>query len=119
MVSENFFQGTMNKPLDGTGQGSGASTTIWLAVSLIIIDALKEKNTGLQFKDPQQKIKIRRICDYYFDDAACGINWTEKIPLKEITRQTESFIQEFEELLYTSGGEISLIKSFWYMISCK
>ena len=61
---------------------------------------------------------VSRICDYYFDDTACGITWDEKIAPSEqqIATRMGKLVQDFEELLHLSGGGISFKKFFWYPI---
>ena len=67
------------------------------------------------------KTIANRVCDYYFDDAACGLTLdpTESATPKIIATKMQQMVQDFEEMLHQSGGGISLIKSFWYPIIWK
>jgi hypothetical protein len=60
-VSDSHYTSTEVEPLFGTGQGSGASPAIWLAVVVILFNSLdcieKEDHIpGLAFSDPWQEI---------------------------------------------------------------
>ena len=57
-TSEKSLQGDKNCPLDGTGEGSGASMAIWFAISAVIIDVLKSRHKGIQFYDPTGKTTL-------------------------------------------------------------
>ena len=37
--------------------------------------------------------------------------------IKTLPKLMEAFLQDFERKLYTTGGELSLKKTFWYMIA--
>ena len=40
-----------------------------------------------------------------------------KEQIKTLPALMEVFLQDFERKLYTTGGELSLAKTFWYMIA--
>ena len=68
-ISINSYEGTIFEPLFGTGQGSGASPAIWLAISVILLTSLDNlENNGFKFTDPTKKLTIHHKGAVFVDD---------------------------------------------------
>jgi hypothetical protein len=72
-ISEDNYIGTPFEPLFGTGQGSGASSAIWLTLMVLLMDTLDriipERTT---FESPDSAIKHSRLVDAFVDDTSLG-----------------------------------------------
>jgi hypothetical protein len=132
-VSKESYKSTLENPLHGPGQGSKPGPDLWKYVSSILMDVLDEVNPGLEYTDPEQKCTSKRPIDGFVDDATV---WAAKFllelimftrdkynedlamtVLKELVTETERLAQHWEELLWTSGGKLNLLKCFYYIIS--
>ena len=68
-ISENSYQGTPFEPLFGTGQGSGASPTVWLTLVVLLLNTLEKvvpERIWSQFHDGS--LDHRRLVDAFVDD---------------------------------------------------
>jgi hypothetical protein len=52
-VSAGSYRSTMEDPIFGSGQGSCASPALWLAISILLIHALRLAGPGVTFRNPQ------------------------------------------------------------------
>ena len=102
-------------------KGSSASPAIWMAVLDPILWSLAEKFQGFKLESPSG-IQINRIGDAYVDDVVLTLTHPDetlsnKKQIETLPALMEAFLQDFERKLYTTGGELSLAKTFWYMIA--
>jgi hypothetical protein len=106
------------EPLEGTGQGSGASPAIWTIVCVSLLRAFAKFAKGITILDPAGTLCLN-IAVYYVDDGMPGVNdFSEEIPELEdqlISKAQES-VQSWSSLLYGSGGSLVASKCFTYMI---
>ncbi len=105
-ISEDFYQGTEDAPLAGTGQGSGASPAVWLTICIVILAAYcKKAPQGMAFSDPTCTINSTRHADAFVDDTALGINdgTTNPIDLSTMLTILTECAQLWETLLFASG----------------
>lgn len=104
----------------GTGQGPGASPCIWTLVLDTILWSVATKYTCFQVTSPT-RISINRVGDTFVDDTSIfyispehydDINCT----LQQIADKIEEIVQDFEQKLHSTGGNLSLPKCFWYLV---
>jgi hypothetical protein len=53
-ISQTHYEDTPETPLYGSGQGSGSSATIWMFISLIIMDCFEDIATGMTMSNIDQ-----------------------------------------------------------------
>ena len=104
------------KRLLGTGYGSGGSPCIWILVLDTILWSVAKKYSCFELKSPTG-IDINRIGDAFVDDTSIFFisNSSDNSPEfspKEIARSIEEIAQDFERKLHSTGGNLSLPKSF-------
>ena len=119
-ISSKEYFGTLEDPLFGTGQGSGASPAIWLALVVILLNCLdrlsnEEQIPGLSFKDPWEEFEANWRVGAFVDDTNQGVmdpfGW---LSLEELTEQMRGLAgQLWETLLNISGGCLNLAKCSW------
>jgi len=120
-LSAQTYQTDALRRILGTGQGSCASPSIWVAVLDPILWSIATKYTCFQIDTPSHD-SIDRIGDSYVDDtslmATSAIPATNS-PLEEVklTAHMETMAQDFERKLYSTGGRLNLKKCFWNLIS--
>jgi hypothetical protein len=97
-ISEECYQGTAFEPLFGTGQGSGASPAVWLALVVILLNTIDKElpDDRMTFLDPITKKPHSHLAD--------------------LTGRLQLIAQTWERLLSCSGGALNLIKCFYYVL---
>jgi hypothetical protein len=66
--SKNFYKHSSSTPIHGTGQGSCASPAIWLLVSSLLMDCLKQIRHGMTLNDVLGKRTLRQLINRLVDD---------------------------------------------------
>jgi hypothetical protein len=100
----------------GVMQGGGHSGGLWALTSSVMIDKM-EDTTGAKFHSPYPTRECcRRISEAFVDDATLwalrlGITFALLIALMGKTAQ------QWERLLYATGGALNLMKCFWYGVN--
>jgi hypothetical protein len=113
-ISAENYSGTVFEPLFGTGQGSGASPAIWLALVVIILNAYDELAAdGYSFSDPWNDLTELWKVFAFVDDTLLGFIDTCNRSLPEMIETLEGLAQTWERLLHCSGGALNLSKCFW------
>ena len=115
-MSARTYMFTTLRRILGVGQGSCASPAIWMAVLDSILWSLANKFHGFKLES-LSGISINRIRDAYVDDVVLLMSYpTEEedhsTQIKTLLKLMEAFLQDFERKLYTTGGELSLKKTF-------
>ena len=76
-VSESSFSNDDDWVL-GTLQGSGASPCLWLAITCVLLGALRKRSPGITFRDPQGTLECNRIGEAYVDDTELWLTMHDK-----------------------------------------
>jgi hypothetical protein len=115
-----FFRAVKNFLLFGTGQGSGASPSVWLTLVICLLFALTTLATiAMTFVDPWQDFRNERNADAFVDDSANGVSDAHldvPMPVSEIVCHLQHMAQTWEQILYSSGGALEIPKCFWYLV---
>ena len=114
-ISEENYQGTILAPLFGTGQGSAASPAVWLALSVVLLNAFdKLADDGFSFRDPWHEFLAKWKVFAFVDDTSLGfVDPTHLQNVEQLTARIERSAQLWEKLLFISGGTLNLAKCFW------
>ena len=120
-ISARTYMFTELQRILGVDQGSCASPAIWMAVLDLLLWSLGSKFHGFRLKIPSG-ININRIGDAYVDDVVLTMTYPtneddHSTQIQTLQKLMEVFLQDFERKLYTTGGEMSLKKTCWYMIA--
>jgi hypothetical protein len=74
-ILEAFYQAVKTFLLFGTGQGSGASPSVWLTLVVCLLFALTALATvTMTFADPWQDLYDEQNADAFVDDTANGVS---------------------------------------------
>jgi hypothetical protein len=122
-VSDSYIQSFPGSLLFGTGQGSGASPAVWLTLSTLMLDTLRDLvPRGMSYKSPDRTIHVERYSDAFVDntqngltDAHLGNSWS----LSTIIQQLNKMAQTWERILSCSGGSLELSKCSYYILYWK
>ena len=120
------YTSTENKFLYGTGQGTGWSPPSWISLSYIISKVMDEQSPGLRLTAPYPNV-LELTLDVFVDDVNGGLTMeglhhfqsqtATLIPKHtEVLEQTQANIKFYSQLLFTTGGKLSLIKCYVYLL---
>jgi hypothetical protein len=119
-ISDSFYCVLQDYLLYGTGQGSGASPSVWLSLVVILLTALMVlAPLAMSFVYPWENIHEEQNADSFVDDTLNGCNdahLDEPMPYAELIAMAQAGAQTWERLLCSLGGALELKKSFWYLI---
>ena len=113
------YSGTEDEPLEGSGQGSGASPAIWLLYSISLLNAFRQFSPGMHMSSPFETLLVVILAIFYVDDGMLGVNDAmsdQATPLPDLLQQAEASTQAWERLLFASGGALELSKWFAYVM---
>ena len=105
-VSESSFSNEDDWVL-GTLQGSGASPCLWLAITCVLLGALRKRSPGITFRIPQGTIECNWIGEASVDDKDQLLTMQDK-GITQPATEMQDIAQHWEQLLYTSGGALAL-----------
>jgi hypothetical protein len=119
-VSEKNYHGTPFECLFGTGQGSGASPSVWLSLVVILMNTIDKLTPEcMHFQSTTGKIKHSRRADAFVDDTSLGFSDYGKMTYSEMVEKLQEIAQRWENLLHYSGGSLNLKKCFWFVMYWK
>jgi hypothetical protein len=121
-ISREYYQDTLTTPLHGSGQGSGAASTLWLFISSIIMTIYQELASGMHITHADIKEKLQEWIIGYVDDTSIftNINETMEAPsATTIAQQLQNDASIWERLLSATRGKLELSKCFYYIFQWK
>ena len=113
------YSGTDTDPLEGTGQGSGASPSIWLLYSVSLLRAFQQFSRGMICSSPFESLIVTVLAIFYVDDGMPGVSDSQEqiaSPLELLMLEAEKVTQSWEKLLFGSGGALEMSKCFTYVV---
>ena len=110
-ISEASFSNLNNWVL-GTLQGSGASPCLWLAITCVLLGAMRKRSPGVTFQNPQGTLECNRIGEAYVDDTEFWLTIPDT-DIVQLAKEMQDIAQHWEQLLYTTGGALALEKCFY------
>jgi hypothetical protein len=125
-VSETNYKNSIDYFLFGPGQGSTIGPLLWLICFVLIVQSLSVQAPRMTMTSVDGKTKIAMRGDAFVDDA--GLGHTVILPksadlglVRRLTPTTashlQSLAQQWERLLFSTGGALNLQKCFWFMLS--
>ena len=117
-TSEAYYMSRPKEPLFGTGQGSGASPAVWLTLVVVLMNTLDRiTRERIHFRSPDAPDHHKRLTDAFVDDTSLAITDTYN-PMTPTTmiQSIEKIAQNWERILYYSGGSLNLKKCSWSML---
>ena len=109
--SSSHYCGIQLRPLQGVGQGNGAGPSIWLVITIPLINMLRAEGYGFRFMTALSGESGYFVCYTFVDDT----------DLVHSSDTSEHLIQELQHMLdhwegglRATGGAINASKSYWY-----
>eukprot|EP00957_Ditylum_brightwellii_P040237 3044608-Ditylum_brightwellii.AAC.1 len=101
----------------GEGQGKASSPSNWLFQLSTILNTLHALVSGIFLISICQKFTVKCTAEAYVDDTDCTyIDQTnQNEPPAQIRQKIQHIAQTWENLLYSTGGELSLKKTHWWL----
>jgi hypothetical protein len=70
-ISDDAYQGTLQSPVFGTGQGSGTSPAVWLTIVVTLMNTMDRLITPrMNFSSPDTTQRHSRLIDAFVDDTS-------------------------------------------------
>ena len=115
--SETSYTG-LALPFQGIFQGNGAGPTIWLVVSVPIIEMLKAQGFGLKATTAITKDHFELVCYTFVDDTDLIHTLPEGNSDTELlVTEMQSMLDHWEGGIRASGGALVPSKSYWFLMS--
>jgi hypothetical protein len=117
-TSDKHYTSQQDEPLFGTGQGSGASPAVWLTLVVVLMNTLdKITQERIRFCSPDAPDHHQRLTDAFVDDTSLAITDTyDPMTPNSMIQSIEKIAQNWERLLFYSGGSLNLKKCLWSML---
>ena len=119
-ISSRHYMSNQLRRILGTGQGLGASPCIWILVLDTILWSVALKHSCFQITSPSG-IHTHHVGDAFVDDISIYFllpphqDMLHHSP-QDLADKIEIIAQDFERKIYSTGGNLSLPKCFWYLI---
>ena len=117
--SAQFYSHEKEYPIFGSGQGSGNSPFIWLFISSTLCDAHCKISTGANFISPDGQHTLHLTMVGFVDDCTGTCNdfrRQHQAPTHEIASIMTTDAQNWNDLLWSSGGKLELPKCSFHVL---
>jgi hypothetical protein len=114
-ISDTSFNAKEVNPIaiQGIGQGNGAGPQIWAAVSMVLLNALRETGAGAEFRGPIEQNEFRFVGYAFVDDTDLVVS-DRRSTGDELVKAMQEALDCWEGCLRASGGALEPAKTFWY-----
>ena len=114
-ISELNYVGTIFEPLFGTGQGSGASPSVWLTLVVLLLHSLDRIIPDrMNFSAPSGRTHSR-LSVAVIDDTSVGFTSSDSsVSYEDLIKRLEHIAQSWEHVLHLSGGQLNLKNCSWF-----
>jgi hypothetical protein len=109
-VTKTKYHGTPFEYLFDTGQGSGASPSVWLTLVVILMNTIDKLLTpeSMHFQSTKGTIKYSQRADAFVDNTSLGFSDYETMTYHVMVSKLQTIAQRWENLLHYSGGSLNL-----------
>jgi hypothetical protein len=120
-ISKSGYANTPECLLFGPGQGSTIGPFLWLLCFLLILSSLTSSSPRIVIHSVDSSQPITFFGEAFVDDAGLGTDDTTNTTLvtedQALVSNLNSLAQEWERLLFSTGGALNLQKCFWFLLS--
>jgi hypothetical protein len=130
-ILDTTYQNTTTAPLFGPGQGSTTGPTLWQLIFIIIVTCMGQSPPMLYLCSATGQDNMSNLGEAFIDDSNLGSTSSissqphETTPVDHCLHANSAMAnlhivaQCWERLLFSTGGAISLTKSFWFLFHWK
>jgi hypothetical protein len=106
-------------PFFGPDQGSTPGPFLWLLLFILIAQSIKGY-PGISLSNPSSSIQLQTSGNAFVDDSyLIASAYDQSNPAYASVQALQLFCQRWERSLFTTGGAINLLKSFWIVMAWK
>lgn len=130
-ISATTYANSLERMLFGPGQGSTIGPFLWLLLFTLIVTSLLPTTPQTNLASVNGAISVSDVGEAFVDDSRVGCTSSHEYDSSKSLSENAStsresairnlhiLAQQWEKLLFATGGAISLDKSFWYCLSWK
>lgn len=126
-VSEEGYVNDPDRLLYGPGQGSTIGPFLWLLCFILIYKCLSTDAPRIHLMTVDRRMTLNYVGEAFVDDTGLGTNSTgmdnsstsPTAPPGTCTLITnlQQLAQEWQRLLFSTGGALNLAKCFWFLLA--
>jgi len=125
-TSSESYKNTPAYFLFGPGQGSTIGPLLWLICFTLITNSLSKQTPSIRLRSVDKTITFTSHGDAFVDDTGlgCNLEYPAGSDVQLIHRSREHLVgnlqnlaQQWERLLFSTGGALNLNKCFWFSLS--
>jgi hypothetical protein len=120
-ISQAQYTNTIGELLYGPGQGSTIGPILWLLCFLLISLSLSSTAPRITLTTTTKDRETSYVGEAFVDDTGLGTNLidgTNATPaFIQVSRNLRTLSQEWERLLFSTGGTLNLQKCLWFLLS--
>jgi hypothetical protein len=117
--TSNTSYGCIQIPLQGVLQGNGAGPSIWMFITVPLINMLRKQGFGFRTQNLLTEEAYYFACYTYVDDTDLAHNGEHSTPLAQIFGEMQSILDHWAGGLRATGDALVPSKSYWYGIDYK
>jgi len=107
--SDTFYGGgTSSLPFQGVCQGNGAGPTIWLAISMVLMDMLHQHGHSAVFTSPISKVSTSLLGLIYVDDCDLFAVDSDGCHPQAVVTNLQRNINLWQGGVAVTGGSLSI-----------
>ena len=115
-VSDEFYTHCIILPIHGSGQWRSNSPTIWCFISSTLFNYHDKNAHGMHFTPPIDGISFTITIVGFVDDSTVVTEGDAGKPVTSLLKKASSDTQNWNNLLFTSGGKLELPKCGFHTI---
>jgi hypothetical protein len=118
-ISEQYYRNTLGYFLFRLSQGSTIGPVLWLICFTLICTSLSSTSPSIVLTSVNKAHTSRSKGCAFVDNSGLGCSQNSVCPSQptDIVQDLHALAQEWEQLLYSTGGALNLQKCFWFLIS--
>jgi hypothetical protein len=129
-ISNTRYANDYSRLLFGPGQGSTIGPFLWLICFLLISLSLTSTAPRITISSTNNAVETTSVGEAFVDDTGLGTNMTspnyqvhpnncimDKEDYSPLVSNLQRLAQEWEHLLFSTGGALNLDKCFWFWLA--